>query len=142
MDISAINSILSLYTESSKTDSSSVASKLTSRLLTNRDSNGDGYLTNSDVSELSSDAFSKLDTDGDGKLGSSEITSAFEAQLDNIKLAAQSGGRGVLAALRKTPAALLMQASKTASQPAASTTTTNSTSSSTSSGSSILDVTA
>lgn len=151
MDISTLNSLLSGYEtlalQKYDASSSGIASKLTTRLLNNRDSDSDGYLTNSDVSELSSNEFSTLDTDGDGKLSTSEITSAFETQIDSIKGATQSGGNSVLVALRSTPAGKLFQAMKKASSTTSSSSTssisstTSSSTTSSSSSSSILDVT-
>lgn len=157
MDVSAVSSILSTYqglkTQGIDTDSSSLASKLTSRLLKNRDTDGDGYLTNTDLSELSSKEFSTLDTDGDEKLSTSEINAAFKAQMESIQAATKWGNRGALTALRKTASGKLMQAMRkaattttTSSSTSSSTSSTSSSSSSTtassSSSSSLLDVTA
>lgn len=147
MNIDGASSILSAYqtltTQGYTTDSSKLAAKLTSRLLEARDTDGDGYLTNSDLSELSDDEFSQLDSDGDSQLSSDEINSAFIDQMDAIKLATQSGttGSGTLSILRNTAAGKLMQAMKTTA--ASSTTASSSTTSSTTTGtSSILDITA
>lgn len=141
MDVSAVNSILSTYqnlaTQGYETDSANLASKLTTRILKNRDSDGDGYLTNSDLSELSSDEFSKLDSDSDGKLGSDELNTAFKDQMDAIKVLTQSGtstSGNIFSILRHTAAGKLMKAvnskSATSSTPK------------TSSGTSGLDITA
>ena len=119
MDLSAVNSILTAYQStktrsSSQVDASSMAAKLTTRLLKRRDSDGDGYLTKSDIGELSSDDFSKLDTDGDGKLSSDEVNTAFKSQLEAIQKTAQtsrSTGFETLSLLKRSSVGKLLEAS-------------------------------
>lgn len=127
MDVSAINSILTSYysaQNSYQVDSSALAGQLASQILDKRDSDGDGYLTNEDLSELFSDNFKKLDTDSDGKIGADEIESAIATQIENLKLASQTGDQGALALLRNTAAGQLMQAARSSKHASSSSTTT------------------
>jgi len=147
MDFSIVSSILSdYYSQSYQFDSSSVASNVTNRLMTNRDADSDGYLTAKDLPELSSDQFKQLDTDGDGKLGSSEVTTAIEGQLSTFETVAKLGAsttRTTLSALNKSVAGLLIQASKTPLETTDATSTSSSATSSTSSSDgNLIDVTA
>jgi hypothetical protein len=87
--------------------------RLIKRLFENSDSDGDGLLSNSEISGLSKDAFTKLDTDGDGKLSADEIKAAVQKQMDAIKQAFETGGRDAarqkVESLKDTPEGQLMQ---------------------------------
>ncbi|MBX7254904.1 MAG: hypothetical protein K1Y02_00990 [Candidatus Hydrogenedentes bacterium] len=67
-----------------------VESRATEYIETN-DSDGDGYLSASEVSSLSDDAFSAADVDGDGLLSQDELISTIKDHMEQIRSLMESG---------------------------------------------------
>jgi len=68
---------------------------MASSAIQRMDSDGDGGLSQSEVSDLSSDAFSELDSDGNGILSSEEMSTAFDSLegVDQSSLSSTAAGQ-------------------------------------------------
>jgi hypothetical protein len=83
---------------------------LIQRFLKKTDTDGNGTLSNQELSGLSSDDFSKLDSDGDGQISADEIKAAAQKLRDSFKQAVQNGQdpKSVFESLKDTPEGKLL----------------------------------
>lgn len=83
---------------------------LIQRFLKKVDSDGDGSLSNEELSNLSSEDFSALDTDGNGKLSTDEIKAAAQKLRDAFKQAIEDGQspRAAFDSVKDTPEGKLL----------------------------------
>lgn len=100
-------------------DPAKMLEEMTKNFIQDKDQDGDGALSSSEISGLSAESFTKLDTDGNGVLNQSELVEAgrthmeavrksFESQASSGSSAA-SGMEAAIDSLSDTPEGELMK---------------------------------
>ena len=74
-------------------DAAKAADKLTTKLIQKKDTDGDGQLSNSELSGLSEDDFKALDANSDGKLSADEVKAVLKKQVQGLRDAFKSSGK-------------------------------------------------
>ena len=75
-------------------DPSKMVESRAAEYVETNDSDGDGYLSASEVSSLSEDAFSAADADGNGLLSQEELISSIKDHMEQVRSLMESGSSG------------------------------------------------